>query len=496
MSTELWLDIIRYFIGVLIIFTLLVSLMEASRKFDRFHDSTYLLLATGYFLLLVWALLQAMSLGNGLLRITAMISQLIGLICLAFGYHYFAKTYAIDDDSSSESVSTQRPASIAPAETAANSTPPPASMTTLIKTQPIENSQAGPAKKADNRADWVKLLAVDSTPPPVLVSPTEALVETIEKLDDTTADKSIRPSPPIEKKAKPLAAAKPNAVNWRGAQPATSPPADNTVDLSYLSKRTRKVNQKVRRIEGLEPSAANQAGNSTPPPTEKAREEIMDELFPVSKKTTKPEAALLSNPATKEPAAPNKSAKPIKNDTALPGEEAAISKKNASAGLVAAGFGLEDWFSAWPEVAAAVIYLVLLIILIPQRHYRGHNLLISGFAIILLSAIASILFASPANAYLGLGIPSLELIGFALIGAASWLKIKGKVTHHFLRIVSIIYLVLIILTIGLATVIVRDQISLQLLLLLMTGVLIMILPIIHAMTYYHPSQAAQPNSIV
>jgi hypothetical protein len=72
------------------------------------------------------------------------------------------------------------------------------------------------------------------------------------------------------------------------------------------------------------------------------------------------------------------------------------------------------------------------------------------------------------------------------------MKIKGKITHHFLTVVSIIYFIILVLTIVLAKFIVKDVTSLQLLYLLATGTLIAMLPITHSLTYSHPAHT-KPN---
>jgi hypothetical protein len=164
---------------------------------------------------------------------------------------------------------------------------------------------------------------------------------------------------------------------------------------------------------------------------------------------------------------------------------------------------LSNLMTVWPEIAASVLIFWILIALLPQRHQTGNGWLLIGFVLFFAYFVASI-FLSPqlngpsltANSagYNSLLVRILELVAASCIGAASWQKIKGKVTHHFLKIVSLIYLVLLILTIGLAFLIVTDQTSLQLVLLLMSGVLITILPVIHAFTYSHPHQQSSDES--
>lgn len=153
----------------------------------------------------------------------------------------------------------------------------------------------------------------------------------------------------------------------------------------------------------------------------------------------------------------------------------------------------------WPEAFALLLTAWVMVALLPQRHQQGSIWLLIGYAIIFVATLAALFFnptltgpmLSPGSkGYLSLVIQTIDLIGFSLIGLASWIKIKGKVTHHFIKIVCIIYLLLLILTVGLAMVMVHDQTSLQLLVVLITGLLITILPVIHSLTYSHPHQPA------
>lgn len=159
--------------------------------------------------------------------------------------------------------------------------------------------------------------------------------------------------------------------------------------------------------------------------------------------------------------------------------------------------------AVWPEVIGSILILGILLALLPQRHQKGNGWLLLGFSLFLVFFIVSIFFAPELNGpsltadtagYNSWLVRLLEVVAMACIGAASWQKIKGKVTHHFLKIVSLIYVVMLILTVGLSFFIVTDQTSLQLVLLLMSGVLITILPVIHAFTYSHPHQPPSDES--
>lgn len=157
----------------------------------------------------------------------------------------------------------------------------------------------------------------------------------------------------------------------------------------------------------------------------------------------------------------------------------------------------------WPDLIILALIVLIILALIPQRHQLGNSFLLIGFVLLLLYFIISSFItpqlSGPKITDNSAGFYSLlsrlvEVSAAAMIGLACWHKIKGKVTHHFLKIVSLIYLVLLILTIGLALLIVSDLESLQLVLLLMSGVLITILPVIHAFTYSHPHQVLEQSS--
>lgn len=431
MSAPLWLGIGHYLLGVLVIFALLAALMETSRQFDKFHDSSYLLLASGYFLLLVWSLVRAMTLTTSLLQITGVIGEVVGFICLAIGYYYHQRSHPVDDDV------------LETASTHMNKEPTQGWLKLLsADREPAEEEASEDTTEEDDSG----LKAAESQ------SVDDATVSDAGVIKNDTADNE-----PVEEPKKPAKKRK---------------KLEGDIDLSYLASRSQSTKRSIS-----DPSEK----------TEETREEMMDELFPVK---------------NSQPNAPTKKVEPpVDEDERLPGEVG--HDQSFQVALLANGLAGGNWLTVWPELIVVVVIITLILALIPQRHQRGSAWLLAGFSVILLAnllalflapQLAGLMLKTDAAGYSTLLIHLIEVIGFGLVGVASWLKIKGKVTHHFLRIVSIIYLVLLVLTVGLALVIVHDQTSLQLLLLLMTGVLITILPIIHSLTYSHPYQPLNEDS--
>lgn len=452
MSTELWLGIGHYLLGVLIIFALLVALMEASRKYDRFRESSYLLQAIGYFLLLIWALLQTMSLGPSLLLMVSLGCQLAGFGALAIGYYLYFHGQTDEEVDA-----------------------------------PIATSKGSVARISRRHQDVIGMLTSDEVKSETKQKEDDVAVDAIaskkvktEKSEETSLAQSL-PTAPIE-----AVPAKKSEKKKKAELPVDDA---NEIDLSYLSSRSRKsavASKKTKKMK--EPSVLEV---SEPVET---REELMDELFPL-----------------KDAAPMQKELSPVEIDT-LPGEGkhdeiAAEStsdkktklepKKMLPIGILATSTLTFDWLTIWPEAAGLALLLILVLLLAPHRRSRGIIWLLSGFLLVAISTGLAAAYTpqldGPVLVTDGVVIQylaqqALAVLGYGLIGIAGWVKIKGKVTHHFLRIVSMVYLVLLFLTIGLAMLIVTDQESLQLLLVMMTGVLMTILPIIHSLTYSHPHQ--------
>lgn len=466
MTQELWFGIGHYLLSVLIIFCLLVALMEASRKYDRFREPAYLFQAIGYFLLSIWALLQAISLQPGILLAISVVSQILGLLFLAAGfyiYHHF-HPLAEDDDSAAKA----KPGFV--------------------------------LKLSKKHQDLMALLSANSVEPTTALSDeSEDSLSSKDALDTTEADKitDISEAPAETDTVQ-------TSVEDIPSEQLSAP--SESVDLSYLvSRRKLKKSKKEKAIK-----------NSAPGTTE-SRSELMDDLFPLNHPSTgvpdepthlpgeiSPDAA---DAASTTPMAKQKVKQTLANKTAKP-SKTSIKKSNsepAPAILLLGGLTNVDWLALWPEFSIIFPLLIILVILIPQHHERGRGFLIGGFVTVLVATILS-LFWAPATLgpYLtsdtvglsALALKVLSVVGYGLVAVAGWLKIKGKVTHHFLRIVSLVYIVLSALTVGLAIVMVKDQTTLQLLLILITGVLMTILPIIHSLTYSHPHQPTEGSEQV
>lgn len=464
-SAQLWYTIIQYFVGIIIVLALLFALTESSRKYDRFREWPYLAVASGYFLLLVWALLRALSLDVGFFHVITIGCQLIGFSTLGIGYlsleHNKGVAYETPEESQHE----------------------------------MPHEEEKPVK------DWVSYVSANHEPdeePPPKEESTQPLTE--EKPD------SKEPAAP---EAKPLTSP---AKKQAKLQKTETPPA--AVDLSYLAQRKKKPETVAAPVEAEEPvkeppDNAASAPNATdtvetqdqekvePAPAKprlrkkkktsqsskgEERAELLDDLFPIKKH---PKSEPLGS-----------ADRPDDTSALLPGE-AAKGLKRVPAGLLISGLTKANVLTIWPEAVVTLIIIFIIAELVPQREAKGNKLLIAGFVVLLLAMVNHLLFDSNIHSLPNLNESTglfqlsallLETIGFCLVGAASWARIKGKVTHHFLTIVSIIYLLLLVLTVGLANLIVSDLTSLRLLVLLITGVLATLLPILHSIAYNHPHQ--------
>lgn len=388
--------------------------MDSSRKYDKFRELPYLILAIGYFLLVIWSLLRATFITSDLLAATLSYLQLAGFVAITIGY--LTEQYHESPSDQAITKSVEQPA------------PTPSSQSTQAKELP----------------KWVAMLSNDDEPTALSASTVANPI--------TTATNAPAESPTATQNATESLTVEPVTVSQKPAK-MKAISHEKPIDLSYLAKRTKAK---------IEPK--------TMEPTE-SREEILDELFPVTPKpavtpkTAKVRSKTLAT-QKKAAAAPTKTKKPAKK----------------AHGVIALSFATLDsnyLLTHWVE--SLPLLLLFIIVLQTARHPKHHgNLLLAiGFTILLIIR----LFAD--NSLLLLG---LEALGYGCIGLASWIRIKGKVTHHFLTVMSFIYLIVLALITALATVIVTDQTSLQLLLLLCTGTLIALLPIVHSLTYSHPAQ--------
>lgn len=461
MSAELWLGLVHYLIGIVAVLGLLVVLMETSRKFDRHHDGPHLLLSVGYFLLLVWAILKAMSLSVGPLLNAAAVFQLLGWLMVAIGY------YRLHHEQIDEEVE----------PSAVDSSPVPS-----------KDSRPLPA--------WIKLLADErettATKPDNIATAGEGATNSIEQTDPTD---SVEPL--VERAAASSVEEDhilPGAITDQSAsehKPKVKRVAktisDGEVDLSYLAaKRKPKAVNPIQSIgDSTEEAPANSQAEglnvdtSTIPPSPEKRDELMDELFPMEK-GEKVDDKVKSKKTAK--------VRKVKPPVVL-------------AGLLATSGDLSSWFNYWPEVSTIILLIIIIILLLPSRRVRGNGWLIGALTLHLLGQTTQLFINPILDGVLSAGVgwkvmlgEVIIMLGAVLLGIAGWSKIKGKVTHHFIRIVAIVYAVMLMLTLGLTFVIVKDQTTLQLMIVMMTGVLITILPIIHSLTYSHPHQPVSDSS--
>lgn len=288
MTFDLWLAIGHYLFGVFVILALLVALMEASRKFDRFRDNSYLMLATGYFMLLIWAAVSALDLQVSVLHFMAISFLWLGLIFLSFGYASHRVAHPTDEETPTEKSKKEDEATPAP------------------KPKTKSNNKDKPA--------WVQLLSADS-PPPTDTESTEdedgeddtEVAETVTaeeaNLDDAKGsaeeltvrpDNSVESSPvsseassepdedssakdaPVEKASKPEAPLKKVSKKKLLAEPEAA-------DLSYLSSSTRRrYKAKLKDEPEVEPEKPEDAVVVEPEtPEDLADEESEETVAPV-----------------------------------------------------------------------------------------------------------------------------------------------------------------------------------------------------------------------
>ncbi len=497
MPVELWYRIAQYFIGVLVVLALLVALMETSRKYDKYHDWPYFVAACGYFSLLVWALLRAMALENGLFGTISSLAQLIGYIALAIGYRSIHQHHqALHQSQSSESNH--------------------------------EGADSGKDKGVQSsQKDWVRLLsAKESDISQAAEEETaEAQLPTTSQMDTITSRQEANKAGSSDESAltqeEQSVEVKPTEASTVISQPKPAPKKsrskakissdDGIVDLSYLAQRNRKKNRIQEQTAPISPADSKETlpalpENNTvigepsdqPKKLKKSkkkveRDQMMDELFPLAHPQEKAKLDFMvdtevlpgETTAIKEETEPEE----IK-----PAKKRSVKSKLPMAIGISTSLNISTLMSALITLAAiglTVIYTA------QERKSRGGQLLMGGFIVLFVAAVLISFYGAPTlinppfisfDDYIQLLIIALQLIGFVMIGSANWIKIKGKITHHFLVIVSIIYGVLLLLTCGLSAVMVKDETGLQILLLLMTGVLITVLPIIHSLAYNHPQE--------
>jgi cytoskeletal protein RodZ len=266
MSVELWLGIGHYLLGVLVIFALVVALMETSRKFDRFHDNSYLLLATGYFLMVVWALIRAIAVGPSILQFAAIVCLLLGLLCLAFGYYFHHQAHPTDSEE--------------------------------------DNTSAKESKKTPKvhlKEEWMRLLSADEEQPEPKEEPeAETLMKDVSTEEQEKPETEEKP-PESTPEAEPAKQEKP-AEGPKKAEKIIKAPADavdepEEIDLSYLASRSKKAKAPKQapvkkaalepKIESVKPEKIEKQNK----PVKESREEIMDDLFPLAHQVKKKKVA-------------------------------------------------------------------------------------------------------------------------------------------------------------------------------------------------------------
>ncbi len=456
MSAELLLRLLEYFAGIIIVLALLFVLMEAARKFDRLKQRSYLTMALGSFLLILWALMRAMGLNAGVLQLTFGIVQISGFFLLGAGY--LTLHHQEGDEFETVPPTVTDPKSITDSKE---------SWVALLtgEGKPIESTAQGKAKGAltpepdDDKVVQKETVVTETTPKKM------AGVEEAEKVQASEVSTSTPVEETVETKVKPI-------------------PAHGTVDLSYLGSRKRSQKEsKAPAIKIDTPVAPDMTKKSPEQSTEhkaeepkptvekppQTRDELLDDLFPLESKTKdhEPEVTLLPGELRLSKDHPSKT-----------------DSKMAAVGL-AGLLGNQELLMLWPQAAVVLVVFFIIMELIPYRKIRGNSLLLGGFAVLFGAYIFQAYTSQQARPLMIIIGLILEVIGFACLGGASWLKIKGKITHHFLTIVSVFYLILLSLAIITATIITRDMNSLSLLLNLTTGLLIVALPILHGVAYSH-----------
>lgn len=463
MTAEFWVSISQYLVGIIMVLALLFALMESSRKYDKYRQWPYLILAFGYFFLLLWSLIRAMLLSTD--SFTSLLNglQLASLFLLAIGYTFQEKEIGTETT---------------PLEPA----PLPEEVLTEKETTPASTEKS--QSKADKeKPTWAALLAADQEEAPLEEEPTSPSLKTLETIDVSensapAVDRvSVKTPEQTEQPAEPEvitpAPETPKKEKKKKVSNESTSVQDAEIDLSYLKSRTKKT--KNVKETPAQPSDPLENAN---------RDDLMNDLFPIEEEAAPlaGEESKLHTTATQLPGehretGPSKSTKKKSTD---PGKNLA--------GLAFLGSQGDQLIQHWPQVLVAVFLVYILIQLIRHWRSKATPIIFFGFTLYLLVAAHDILSGLNILQLNNSIVLAVEALASICIGVASWIRIKGRVTHHFLAVVSVIYLVVLALTIGLASFIVKDVTSLQLLLILSTGTLIALLPIIHSLSYGNSSQ--------
>ncbi len=480
MSAELLLRLLEYFAGIIIVLALLFVLMEASRKFDRLRQRPYLIVAFGAFLLIIGALMRALGLNAGTLQLPFSIIQVAGFFLLGIGY------LSLHHDRSEEE---DVPA--IPEVTEAN------------------NTEDTADKKIEQ--DWVALLTASEKQPTEKASKAKPIDKGSVKSVDGPSKPEAKVAVEPKQKEKEAASAKLEASSSSGEKTSSSAdttpstplsstkpepsPESSAIDLSYLATRKNKIkstktaaSQKEKSVSleakpqptGTKVDAPSPEAKTKQPESKQTREEILDDLFPIeaksNSKASEDESSLLPGEIREKP---TKKAKTAMNPAI------------ALTGLL----GNKELLALWPQATVVLIIFFIIIELLPYRKIRGNGVLLIGFTVLFASFIFQAYTSQAPTPLSTVGGLVAEVIGFACLGASSWLKIKGKITHHFLAIVSVFFIILLTVAMGVATVFGSDTTNLSLVLNATTGLLIVALPILHAIAYSHQTAIAtkEPN---
>ncbi len=409
-------------------------MIEASRKYDKFRHGYELVLASGYFLLMLaelWLILTGFNRTSS----SWLIGQAIGLIVLATGFMQYQKV--VQAERLSAQFDPQSPASPKLAKTNKTSQTKRSELATLVSS----NNEQPPKQESENLVQDIQTATT---------LPTETT---------TTA------------KSEPIKVAKPELQHISTIN--THDETDDEPTATLLDKQDKQ--EKQVKSETTVKSSVKSAINlsqlkrkSERPKGRKKRQALLNDLFPI------PEATTTDHP-------PLPSATVDKSDHRLPSE--------LPIGLF--GYNFATGQSLFSTAVPAVSWLAassILASLFSLRDRKGMPWLIAGFILINLSTLIQVL-----SGYLELSwwsnpwlSASSLTLSYLLIACGSYQRIRGKVTKHFLQIVIWLYLMIMATTIGLSLTIVESAASLTMLTYFVVGTLTLILPIIHAMAFDHP----------
>lgn len=532
MTAELWYSLLQYFVGVIIILALLFALTEASRRYDELHLWPHFLLATGYFLLIVWALIRTLPVTVGSLQLAGQISQILGLLTLAYGYISLGhkdRPPVHSEPAKPASLPPKLPLSHLPLPlptTAPPPTPlpqrPPGDKPPQLRKSALPTPELKPPaheekkpeeKKVEGKKaeDWVTMLTAKE---PFHTAPHDDRANETDMKGKETISAAVE-----DKTSKSAESAKP-------AHSEKEDRKDGQVDLSYLANRKRKsgdglglgatgekkvgtplyfgqnkektipltnqLNDGKKETTNTEakpqlPSPPAPQGDNKPASDQETREELMDDLFP------------LKNHEEVKPIADNSASKQVA--TELPGErrEKSNGKEPMAIGLLASGTSTGLVALTSDSIVAFLLFIIMVNLFTLLRHKFNNRHLLLGFTALFLSSLGQLIenlgpslppVFTEYGVFIKLLTVALEVIGFGLIGSASWLSIKGKVTHHFLTVVGLLYGLLIAATVGIALTFVTSTRQFQLLIFAISSILIVILPIIHSLSYNRPATSS------